>query len=212
MGLLQCGDDGVVAGDLAGGQAGERAAFEVADGLAHLGGNGPARFGQDQAERAPVGGVQLAGQVAAPFQPVQHAGQRGRPGAGVDAELADVAGAATSEVRQRVELRRRQVQLGKRGAQGMQCVVRCSLQGQHHSGFSIIRHHGNGLYRTGLDIPTWPVGGLPFAWARRQVIGLVHLLMKEQYAGGPAGHNEHRQPGGRRRSPRTPVAATGSLR
>ena len=56
-GLLQSGDDGVVAGDLSGGQPGERLALQVPDRGEHPGGHRLARLGQRQPERAPVGGI-----------------------------------------------------------------------------------------------------------------------------------------------------------
>ena len=62
------------------------------------------------------------------LQPVQDAGQGGGPGAGLGTELADVERAAVSEVRQRVDLGRGQVQVRQGAAQRVQGVVRGPVQ------------------------------------------------------------------------------------
>jgi hypothetical protein len=122
----------VVSGDLGRGQPGERVVLQVCDRRAHPGGRRLAGLGQRQPERAAVGGIQFPGQVAAVLQPVEEAGQRAGPGAGPLAELADVQGPALAQVRQRVDLGGRQVQVRQRGAERVQRAMRSPLQRQHH--------------------------------------------------------------------------------
>jgi hypothetical protein len=124
----------VIAGDLGGGQTGERLALQVRERGEHPGGHRLARLGQRQPERPAVGRIQLPGEVAPVLQPVQDPGQRGGAGAGLGAELADVERPPVGQVGQRVDLGRAEVQVCERAAQRVQGVVRGPVQSKYDSG------------------------------------------------------------------------------
>lgn len=70
-------------------------------------------------ERAAIDWVNLADEQPSAFQPIQHACQRGRPGAGRRSEFADRASTAVSQDGEHVLLRRGEVKVRECVAQGV---------------------------------------------------------------------------------------------
>ena len=112
------------------GRVGQRPGLQRGDGLADRSGGGLAGRGELDEHDPAVARTAPAADVAAPLQPVEDAGQRGRPDAHRGAELGHRPAAPVSEVGQCVDLRRGQVQVHQLSRQDLQRGVRGPLQGQ----------------------------------------------------------------------------------